>query len=256
MRTEKRIESLEQCVQAMLQDVSYLKQQNMYDYQYRYQYNSIHGQQACQPPQQFDVQHQAHNQLQQPPQQSQPPQYCSPYIYQDQATIPAPEITEIPTSEALLSPTNSSDQAHIPVSKISICTNLFSIFVFQSNPEPLPLHSRNPDKALPSSVIDHKNLKSTSDVIGIYPKLRGPSKLPTLAVKLAREAVFGQKVMTQCTPLGLREKPGLPLQELLLIKKEIFLLLPDYWGCPSTFESVWADCIAAIGQACKRGGRI
>ena len=58
--------------------------------------------------------------------------------------------------------------------------------------------------------------------------------------------------MSQCTPMGCGDKPGLPLKELNLNKQALFKLCPDYWGCPAAFEPVWADSVDAIGQACKR----
>ena len=55
------------------------------------------------------------------------------------------------------------------------------------------------------------------DVIARYLSLIG-CKPPTLAVKLAKEAFFGENIMKQCTPLGERELPGLPTVELGTLK--------------------------------------
>ena len=63
----------------------------------------------------------------------------------------------------------------------------------------------NNDKALPSGAIE-ETLSAANDDIARYPNLKG-SKLPTLAVKLAKEAFFGEKIMKQCTPLGGRKLP-------------------------------------------------
>ena len=58
--------------------------------------------------------------------------------------------------------------------------------------------------------------------------------------------------MKQCTPLGGRELPGLPTAELSKLKDILYSHAPQYWTNIAEFESVWADCIASIGQACKR----
>ena len=65
------------------------------------------------------------------------------------------------------------------------------------------------DKALPSGIIQ-ESLDDINDIIARYPGLKG-AKLPTLAQKLTKEAVFGEKIMKQCTPLGSRCLPGLQL---------------------------------------------
>ena len=49
-------------------------------------------------------------------------------------------------------------------------------------------------------------------VLGKYKKLKGEAK--ALAVKLAREAIFGDEVLMKCTPVAGRELPDLPLAEL------------------------------------------
>ena len=65
------------------------------------------------------------------------------------------------------------------------------------------------EKALPSGAIKSPWMTS----IARYFSLKG-AKLPTLAQKLAKEAVFGEKIMKQCTPFGRRSLPGLPTAEL------------------------------------------
>ena len=44
-----------------------------------------------------------------------------------------------------------------------------------------------------------------------YPKLRSPSNIGTLAVKLAKEVYFGENVLAKCTVSGDRGLPGLPI---------------------------------------------
>ena len=57
--------------------------------------------------------------------------------------------------------------------------------------------------------------------------------------------------MVQCTVLGHRDFPGLPVAELQELKQYIFSRLTGFWSYPTEFEPLWSDCIAAIGQACS-----
>ena len=61
------------------------------------------------------------------------------------------------------------------------------------------------------------------------------SKVPKLALKLARESSFGEAVMIQCTFSGESELPGLPLHEMQLLKNEILTMFPVYWNTPAEF---------------------
>lgn len=106
------------------------------------------------------------------------------------------------------------------------------------------------ERALPSGAIQ-ESLENIDDVIARYPSLKG-AKLPTLAMKVAKEAVFGEKIMKQCTPFGSRSLPGLPTAELDKLKEALFRHTPQFWGNPAEFETVWSECTASIGQACKR----
>ena len=52
-----------------------------------------------------------------------------------------------------------------------------------------------------------------------YPKLRSPSNTGTLAVKVVREAYFGEDLLAKCTVCGDRGHPGLPIVELQQLKQ-------------------------------------
>ena len=108
------------------------------------------------------------------------------------------------------------------------------------------------DKCLPSTAVVKQKLLSPAVVIAKYPKLLVANKAPTLAMKLARDAYFGEEVMARCTVMGCREYPGLPCDELSSLKETIFGQFPAFWTNPVEFESVWVACVDAIGQACKR----
>ena len=83
-------------------------------------------------------------------------------------------------------------------------------------------------------------------------KLVVANEMPTLAMKLAREAHFGDEVMAQCTVMRYRDYPRLPSDELCSLKETIFRQFPALWKDPVEFESVWVACVDTIGQACKR----
>jgi len=123
----------------------------------------------------------------------------------------------------------------------------------------IPVHHKPPlpippsENALPSSAIeDWPRKKSIEEVIDDNHKLAKTSKVSTLAVKIAVDAVFGASLMKKCTALGGRDLPGLPRTELFKIKKAIYDLFPAYWKNLTEYETVWSSCIDAIGQKCKR----
>ena len=74
-----------------------------------------------------------------------------------------------------------------------------------------------------------------------HPKLRCCSKAGTLAVKLAKDAFFGEDVMAQCMVDGEHELPGLPAKELQQLKNALFMQFPDYRKVPQEFEPLWKD---------------
>ena len=112
-----------------------------------------------------------------------------------------------------------------------------------------PAQAKPGNKPLPSSVINKLKLSTVNDVLMKHPKLRCNSKIGTLAVKLAREAIFGEDVMARCTVAGERGLPGLPTAELQQLKQVLFMQFPV---APQEFESLWKTSAAAVGQACKR----
>ena len=71
-------------------------------------------------------------------------------------------------------------------------------------------------------------------------------------MKIATEAVFGQFLMKKCTVLGGRDLPGLPRVELFKIKKTIYDLFLSYWKNIEDFETIWSNCVDAIGHKYKR----
>ena len=120
-------------------------------------------------------------------------------------------------------------------------------------PQCLPIKSKlKNDNMVQSSAIEKDKLVPKHTVFSKYSKLLIVSKAPTLATKLAREAYFGDKVLGQCTVMGCRDHPGLPISELNELKQDLFNKFPQYWSNPVEFEEMWTNCVNSIGQACKR----
>ena len=66
--------------------------------------------------------------------------------------------------------------------------------------------------------------------------------------KLARYAFFGEDVMRACTPLGMRDRPGLPRADMAKLKETMISQFPIYQRSPIDFEGVWEKCINALKQ--------
>ena len=62
-----------------------------------------------------------------------------------------------------------------------------------------------------------------------------PSKVPILALKLAKES---KEMMARCTAAGSRELPPLPTTELHHLKHMLLTLFPQYWRSSHKFEPV------------------
>ena len=82
--------------------------------------------------------------------------------------------------------------------------------------------------------------------------LQTESKIGVLAVKLARQAFFGDETMKKCTPRGWQDLPALPQSELNTLKVTLYKQFPRYWNCPEEYEKKWVVAQEAIVQACKR----
>ena len=117
---------------------------------------------------------------------------------------------------------------------------------------PEPYSIRVGENVLPSSTILKDKLASVAQIINNYPKLRCESKAGTLAVKVAKNAVFGESVMKRCTVMGERDLPGLPPTELMELKRILFKQFPHLWTSRHEFEPIWKVCVDSLGQACKR----
>ena len=77
-------------------------------------------------------------------------------------------------------------------------------------------------------VMNKDKIVSVSEVLSKYPSRCCTSKVKTLAVKVAREAIFGDDVLIKCTVARERELPGLPVYELAQLKQAMFNLFPQF----------------------------
>ena len=104
----------------------------------------------------------------------------------------------------------------------------------------------------PLPPIDYSKLMTPQMVVNKYPKLCTGSKIPTLAVKLAKEAYFGPEVMSFCTFKGVGSCHALPQTQVKKMKD--FLRTFSFPGIISSkveFENVWSKCVESVGQKCK-----
>ena len=118
------------------------------------------------------------------------------------------------------------------------------------SPESFPI--KFGENILPSSAIDRSSLTAVDVILSKFSKLRCESKVGTLAVKLAKEALFRDKVLIKCTVMGERGLPGLPAAELMELKKILFREFPHLWASRHEFEALWKVSVDSLGQACKR----
>ena len=107
-------------------------------------------------------------------------------------------------------------------------------------------------KANPLPQINKESLLKPEDVVEKYSQFLTFSKIPTLAVRLAKESYFGKSIMARCTVRGAGKFHALPEKELKDMK--FFLMkicVPRYTSSHTEFEVLWKNCTEAIGQACK-----
>ena len=91
--------------------------------------------------------------------------------------------------------------------------------------------------------------RSIDEVIEANHKFTIKSKISTLALRIARDAVFGEEVMRQCTVMGNREYPGLPRPELFQIKETLYSLFPELWNAPEEFEAFGQTALTPLDRA-------
>ena len=96
-----------------------------------------------------------------------------------------------------------------------------------------------------------QKLISIAEVIGKYPKLLSKDKASRLAIKMARESVFGNETMRCSTVRGTQDLPALNSDGMDAIRNALFSRLPISWSSLAEFDDLWKCCAAAVGQSCK-----
>ena len=110
-------------------------------------------------------------------------------------------------------------------------------------PSPAPQKIVKPCTPIP------QRLHDSEEVVRLNPKLLALSSIGRLAVKLAREAYFGQTLMSQCTVYGYKGLPALPKDSLLQLKNKLLSLHPQFLNTPVEFESYWKTAVDALNYA-------
>ena len=110
-------------------------------------------------------------------------------------------------------------------------------------PSPAPQEIVNPCPPIPQC------LRDPDKVAHMNPKLLALSSFSRLAVRLAREAYFGQTLMNKCTVHSYKDLPALPIDSLLQLKKKILSQQPQFLTTPVEFESYWKTAVDALNHA-------
>ena len=107
---------------------------------------------------------------------------------------------------------------------------------------------------LESASIDKSTFQPLEAVVERYKKLKTVGNAGAMAVKLAKESIFGE-VLTKCTVYGARDKPGLPTDELTQLKQAMFNYSSSFGNhlCSSSLSGMPAslECSAVKTFATK-----
>jgi hypothetical protein len=114
------------------------------------------------------------------------------------------------------------------------------MFPGQVSSTPVKVHFSKPQKLI-----------SIAEVIGKYPRLLSKDKASRLAIKMARESVFGEETMRCSTVRGTRDLPALNSDGMDAIRNALYTRLPISCNSQAEFDDVWKCCVAAVGQSCK-----
>lgn len=180
----------------------------------------------------------------------------SPVHYSSERTSPTTSMDDMGTSLIL----SSTVPTYIPMVTVSskplspTATTSTTVFTapssVNSNTYMSSIISAKENDPLPS--IDYEEMLSPHVVVDKYPKLLQASKLPTLAVRLAKQAYFGKQIMKRCTVRGTGKLHALLPNELANMKEFLKKLeMPSITSSFVEFENLWKNCTESIGQACK-----
>ena len=149
------------------------------------------------------------------------------------------DVTNYLTIQSTEAASPSSLQASTPSNTSSLKNSFLKKLVADKEENPLP-------------TIDRSALLTPEEVVEKYPKLLTPSKIPTLAVRLSKEAYFGKEIMALCTVRGTGTYHALPDKELAQLKTFLYEQChPRFTSTRVEFENMWRACIESVGQSCK-----
>ena len=211
------------------------------------------------------IQYQSTSQMLMPPQYT--PSGPSPYAPSPYAYAPSPSPYALspspyapspsPYVPSLLSPHHYASTSQSPGTLPQQSSSQQADSVSQKLQEPLDIVFKQRagfKEPLSDDAIPNDKLLPSEVVLQKYEhKLLSRGKIGELAVKLSKEAFFGEDVMRQCTVMGQRDRAGLPTKTLTSLKKLLFGLdhFRECWTNPALFEIHWAKCVEAINHCCK-----
>ena len=105
---------------------------------------------------------------------------------------------------------------------------------------------------IPVPTIDTSKLWTVQEVLTKHRRDINVCSAGRLCCKLVCYAFFGEDVMRACTPLGMRDRPGLPSADMAKLKETMISQFPIYQRSPIDFEGVWEKCINALQQCCNK----
>ena len=102
---------------------------------------------------------------------------------------------------------------------------------------------------LAGNLSDSGNMVTSEQIKLKYSGLHSEAKIGSMAVKLAKESIFGEEIMKKSTVKGCRNLAALPENGLKELKESLLTLFPQYSQSPTLFEPLWAKSLEAVGQA-------
>ena len=105
---------------------------------------------------------------------------------------------------------------------------------------------------IPVPTIDTSKLWSVQEVLTKHRRYINICSAGKLCCKLAHYAFFGEDVMRACTPIGMRDRQGLPSADMAKLKETMISQFPIYKRSPIDFEGLWEKCINALQQCCNK----
>ena len=111
------------------------------------------------------------------------------------------------------------------------------------------IHMTTPPSESPASMVDTAPLLTVPEVLRNHKSDINQKRYGLVAVTLAWEAMFGKRVMAECTFAGKGSLKPLPADGVQVIKCSISSLFPHTDS--QQFEKEWMKCRNALNHACN-----